>query len=147
MPPPEGDCPSSLPLGNAALQILTLVVLFLALAQCQRHLRPPLLEVELERHQGQPLALDGSNHAINLATVEEQFAGSHRIMVVPVSLLVRRDVHTFEEDLAARYPCVGLLDGCLSIPKRLHFRPGEPDAGLPRLENMVVVSCFGISGD
>src|SRR2546422_5742151 len=50
------DAPRELPLRHAPLQLFPLVVLLLRLGECDRHLGEPVLEVQLERHDGESLA-------------------------------------------------------------------------------------------
>jgi hypothetical protein len=104
-------------------------------------------EVEFEGHEAQPLALHGADESIDFAAMEQEFARAHRIVVVPVALGVRRDVHPFEEHLASGDAGVGLLDGGLATAQRLDLGPGQHDARLPRLEDVEVVGRLGIAGD
>jgi hypothetical protein len=122
-------------------------VLLLPLAQCEGHLGPAVLEVELERHQGQAALLDGADQLLDLAPVKEELAGADGVMIVAVALLVRSDVHAFEKYLTVLYPGVGFADRGLSVPEGLHLGPREHDAGLPGLEYMVVMGCLGVAGN
>src|SRR3569832_2446484 len=58
---------------GALLQRLALVAQFLAAGERQLDLRPPpLVEVELERHDGHALPLDAGGQLVDLALVQEQ---------------------------------------------------------------------------
>src|SRR5690349_10966740 len=53
-------------LHRAPLQVLALVILFLAAAQRQGDLRPAIPEVELQGHERQALLFDGADQLLDL---------------------------------------------------------------------------------
>src|SRR5262245_17001324 len=94
-------------------------MLLLPFRQRERHLGAAVPEIELERHQRKAPLLDRTDQFFDLAAVEEELAGTYRIVIVAVPLLVRRDVHGLEEDLAVVHPAEGLLDRCFPGAERL----------------------------
>jgi hypothetical protein len=122
-------------------------VQLLSLAECHRHLRNSTLEVHLERDQREPLALDGANQLADLLSVHEQLARARRLMVEAVPLLVRRDVQIEQEHFAVVQNPVTIGEVCLSVAERLHLGPREHDAGLPRIDDLIVVTGALVSGN
>ena len=130
-----------------ALERFALVVLLLSLTQRQRDLRPALLEVELQRNQGETTLLDRTDHLLDFSAMEQQLPGTHGIVVVAVALFVWRDVHSFEKDLPVLHPGIRLLDGGFAISQGLDLGPGQHDTRLPGLEDVVIVRRLGVAGD
>ena len=94
----ERDGPRHFPLFSFALDGFALVVLLLSLAQRQGDLRPTILEVELQRNQGQAALLDRTDHLLDFSAVQQELPATDRIVVVAIALFVWRDVHSFEKD-------------------------------------------------
>src|SRR5918911_1607191 len=69
---PAADGARDLALGVAPALRVALVVQLLPLAERDRDFRDAALEVQLERHECQPLALHGADQAPDLAPVEEE---------------------------------------------------------------------------
>src|SRR5207244_1612339 len=59
-----------LALGHASLQGFTLVVQLLRFGQGDRHLGDPVLEIQLERHDGEPLAARAADQLADLMCME-----------------------------------------------------------------------------
>ena len=70
---------------------------------------------------------------VDLAAVQQQLARTHRQVAARVPLLVRRDVHALEPDLAVADPGVRLAERRPATSQRLHLVAGEHDAALERL--------------
>ncbi len=119
----------------------------LAAAEGELHLRLSAGEVQLERHEGQAFLLDGPDQALDLLAVQQQLAGPHGVVIPGAALLVWRDVHPLQPDLAAPDAAEGLLDGRLAAPERLDLGSGEDDARLPGVEDVIVVRGPRIPGD
>ena len=79
----------------------------------------PVLEVQLQGDQRQALLFHRADEPLDFLAVQQQLPGAHRIVVVPVSLLVGRDVHAFQEDLSVAEPRVGFLDGAPCRPEAI----------------------------
>src|ERR1044072_238360 len=125
----------------------TLVVKLFALAQCQRHLRLPLLEVQLQRDESQPLALHCSYETADFLAVKQQLSCPRRIVVDVPAALVRRDMQVQQEDLAVPYYPIRVRDVRFSLAKRLDFGSGENDPGFPRVDDGVVMASLPVLRD
>src|SRR5678810_270940 len=86
------------PIRIALLLGVTLVVKLFALAECHRHLRDAAFEVELERHQGETLALDCPYQTPDLPLVQQQLSGARRLVIVVARALVRGDMEVEQEE-------------------------------------------------
>src|SRR5437667_6873629 len=124
-----------------------LVIRLLALGDANLELRHPVADVELERHEREPLRLGAPDQLGDLVAMEEQLARPSRLVVVPVSLLVWRDMRPDQ-------PCLPLLDpgvrlGQVDTPgtDRLDLCSGERDAGLERLLDGELVAGAAVDGD
>ena len=98
-PPPDGQGPGDFPLGDSAFDVFALVVLLLALTEGEGDFGPPVVEVELERDQGQALSAPRRRSALDFPAVQKEFPRANRVVVAAIALLVGRDVHAFEQDL------------------------------------------------
>src|SRR5207249_1094712 len=94
------DAPRELPLRLAPLQLLPLVVLLLRLGERDRHLGESVLEVQLERHDGESLATRAADELADLLRVEQQLAGARGRRVVVAARQVSGDGKSLEPDLA-----------------------------------------------
>src|SRR5262249_30663603 len=81
-----------LPLDLALLDRLALVVELLAATQPQLDLGAVTFEVELERHEGQPLCAHAHLQANDFLAVQQQLARAHGVVVHVRALLVLGDV-------------------------------------------------------
>ena len=89
-----------LPLLIAIADFATPVTLFLAASKGQLHLGQRPLEVDPGRDQGQAAPLATTDEALDLVAVQEQLAGSLRIVVLSARRGVRRDVGIAQPHLA-----------------------------------------------
>src|SRR6185503_20757662 len=96
------------------------------------------LEVQLQRDQGETLALDGSNQTTDFPLVEQQFSAAGRFVIDVTAAFVRLDVGIQQEDLAVANDAVGIGNARLSRPQRLHLSSAQHDTGLERLEEVIV---------
>src|ERR1051326_588916 len=128
------------PFGVATPSGLPLVVQLFALAERQRHLRYSVAEVELERNERQPLPFDGSDETTDFLAMEQQLARSLGFVVRITAPFIGRDVHVDEEDLAIANDSVRVSNVGFAVPERFHLSAGENDAGLPRIEDLVIKS-------
>jgi hypothetical protein len=87
-----------------------------------------LADVELQRHEREALRLAASDQLGDLVPVEEQLPGRGRLVVVPVPLLVRRDVRADQPRLAALDAGVRLGEVDAAGADRLDLGPGQREA-------------------
>ena len=87
-------------LGIACGSSGTLVIQFFTLAQAQLQLDTPLFKVERKRNQRVTLQLDLLPQAADLAFMGQQTAGTARIFVKDVAVVVGADVHALYDQLA-----------------------------------------------
>src|ERR671924_25154 len=92
------------------------------------------------------LALDAADQLANLLLMEQQLSRARRIVVELIALLVRSDVKIQQEHFAIPYCRVSVAQVSLALPERFYFCPAQHNAGLPRLENVVVVSRSFVPG-
>ena len=84
--------PFNLPVLFPALDGLPLVILVLTLGNPQQNLSIAMLDVHLQRNQGNPLVLEGSGQAVNLLRVEKKLPVPQRILIEVGSVIVLADV-------------------------------------------------------
>src|SRR5438876_597954 len=122
---PCPDLSPQLALLGAPLQFLSLVVLLLRLGESDRHLRDAVLEVQLERDDGQSLAAGGADELADLARVQQQLTGAGGWGVIVAAGEVGRDRHPREPDLPVPHLRVGFAEARLPRAERLDLRAGE----------------------
>src|SRR5829696_8945334 len=71
--------------------------------------------------------------------MEQQLTNPERFMVPDVALIVRRDMHIVQQNLAVLYTCVALAQVSLAGSDRLDLGAGQRDAGLNRAQDLVFV--------
>src|SRR5690606_39279910 len=79
--------------------------------------------------------------------MQEEFPRPRGVRVPAAGRVVRADVHPVQPDLAALDAGKGLGQADLAGPDRLDLGPGEDEACLPGLENVVFVQRFFVPGD
>ena len=72
---------------------------------------------------------------------------TQRVVAALLPLLVRRDVHLLEPELAALAARVRLGDRRPALPQRLDLRTGQDDARLEALLDVIVVTRAAVAGD
>lgn len=93
----------------ARRQGVTLVVEPASSRQGELDLRPSVLEVDRQRHEGERLLLSLRDELVYLAPVNEELALAVRVMCSePDSLLVGGDVHAEQPQFAPFHLCVGV---------------------------------------
>ncbi len=113
----------------------------------ERHLRPAVSKVQVQRNQREPPLTHLATETVDLAPVEQQLPIAGRLRVLPGRLLVRRDVDAAQEDLAPPDPGIAVGQRGTTCPKRLDLRPEERDPGLDRLLDVVAVSSLAVRAD
>src|SRR5438552_3796612 len=129
-----------LPFGRAPPQVFALVVQLLRAPQRDRYLGETILEVQLERDEGEPLLRGRADELTDFVFVQQQLAGARGRGVVVAAGLIGRDGQTFEPHLATAHMRVGLRQARFAVAQRLDLRAREHQTGLPRVQEMVVVS-------
>src|SRR5262249_42967268 len=128
--------PATLALPPALLLCLPFVVELLAAGASELDLGAPLVvEIELERDERHPLALDRSRQLVDLPAVQQELARPLGRMIEAAALQIFRNVRVDEPDLPAARIGIGLGDRRLALAQRLHLGPGEGDARLAGLRS------------
>src|SRR5262245_8563080 len=104
-------------------------------------------EVHAERDQGQPFLVDRPRDLVDLAPMEQQLPRTEREVATLVALLVGRDVHPLEPQLAVAHAGVAVRERRSPAAQRLHFVTREPDAAFEAVEQFVVVTRAAIARD
>src|SRR6202162_1757990 len=123
----------------AALFVSAFVVELFALAQRERDLGLAPLEVDLQRDEGQPLALNRADHLANLLSVQKELSRAGGLVIEVARLFVGRYVQVEQKNLSVLNDRVGISDVGLSVPQRFHLAPGQNDTRLPCVDDVVVV--------
>src|SRR5882724_8527062 len=124
-----------------------LVVQLFALAEGQRDLGLPALEVDLERNQRQTLTLHRTDHLADLLPVQEKLPRPRWLVIEVARLFVRRYVQIEQKNLSILNDRVGISDVGLSVPQRLDIAAGQNDSRFPGVEDVVVVSSAFVPRD
>ena len=97
---PSLDGPLDFAAGLAGLDCFSAVVLFLSLRERDFDFcLPPLIEIDPERDQRQPLLLCLPDEFVDLLPMQEKLSGSKRLMVHDVAMRIGTDVTVMEVDL------------------------------------------------
>jgi len=83
-------------------------------------------------------SLRRSDKAVDLPFVEQQSARPLGLVIEAVSLQVFGDVGVKQHELGAGRAGMGLANGRLALPQRFHLRTGQRDAGLERIDDLIV---------
>src|SRR5690606_11144428 len=104
--------PTALAVPVAALFGVALVVKLFAARQRNFELRATLLvEIKLERHDGEPFALDAGGEPVDLAVMQQQPAGTfRRVIVERARLQIFRNVGIDEPEAAIAGIGIGFTD-------------------------------------
>ena len=111
-------------------RILPLVVELFTTGEGDGHLHQRTLEVNVQRHNSQPLLLHLAEKAEDLAFVEQKPPGAQGILVKNIALFVGGDVHSVNEHLPLVDLAVALLQVQLAMADRLDLGAKELNAGL-----------------
>src|SRR3990172_2625871 len=141
-PPPPPQPPPGVPSFKALPPVMEL----LAPRQRQRDFGLPVGQVEIQRDQRETFLLDGADQAPNLTTMQQQLAAPDRVVAGVPGELVGCHVHTLQPHLTIPYGPVGLFQAHFAIPDRLDLAPRQHQAGLPRLQYVVVMAGLWVPG-
>ena len=130
------------PLGGG----VPLVVILLALAQADLHLHLGVLEIDAQGHQCVAVLLDESVELADLPLVHQQPPVPVRVPVEDVAMLVWRDVHAVDEQLAVLYSAVGVLQVHRARTDGFDLRAAQLDACLVLILHEVIVVGFAVLG-
>src|SRR5947209_7173995 len=146
---PLAPCQQARPLALpvAVLDRLPLVVRLLAGRESDLDFRPAaLVEIDLQRHDGAALALDGADQHVDLALVQQQLARPLALVIEAVAGGVFGDVGIDQPGLAAILRDVGFGDRAAAAAQGFHLGAGQRDAGLHGLLDEVVVPRLAVLG-
>ena len=133
--------------GFALGDVAALVAPLLAAGQGKLDLGAPVLEVEPRRDHGEALLADLAREGLELLLVKQELSVAVRIVVGQVALVVDRDVGPDEPGLPVPHVRVGLLKGGPAVAKGLDLSPGQDQACLHPVEQVVVVPGPPVVGD
>src|SRR5262249_8830278 len=119
--------------------VATLVPKLLPARERELDLRATVTKVELRRDEREPALADLAGQRVQLLAVEHELAVSVGIVVLPVPLLVHRDVRSDEPGLPVSHLRIGLLQRRSALAEGLHLRAGEDEPGLHAVEQLVLV--------
>ena len=119
----------------------------LAFRERQRHFHAPVLEIHAQRHEGHA-ALDGlADQLADFVLVQQQLARAHRRMIGVPAVAVRLNVHVVHEDFPILHLRVAVAQVHTTLPDRFHLGAKQRDAGLERLDDVVVVVRLAVLRD
>ena len=96
-------------------EICRFFIVFLTSCKAYFNLDKTALEVHLNRYQGVACSLYLAHKLIYLSPVHKELPGSKGILVEYIPLLIRADMHTYDDNLTIFvYLHVGLLDADLA---------------------------------
>src|SRR5690606_41817467 len=81
------------------------------------------------------------------AAVQRRFSCSRRVMVEPVPLFVRCNMHVDDESFAVDDSYVSIVQTYFSGTDRFNFRPFKHPPRLIRIFNEIVMGCFPVLCD
>src|SRR5690606_30727170 len=145
---PLAQQPRLVALPVAVLDGLSLVVGLLALRQGELDLRPPSrVEVDRQRDQRHPLALDRADHLLDLAPMEQQLARPFRLVIETVAVAELGNVRVDQPGLAILHVGVALGDRAAAVAQALHFGAGKRDPGLEHVLDEILEPRAPVLGD
>ena len=127
--------PLRVPLGDG----VSLVIVLFAFARADLQLHPRVLKIYGQGYQRVSVTLDKLLHLSDFLFVHQEPADPLRVLVENIAFIIRGDVHTVDEQLAALNgaPCV--LQIQRSGPNGLHLRAEQFNARLVFFLHEVVV--------
>src|SRR5262245_42641931 len=131
----------------ALTERLALVVRLLAFGQRQLHLHPPILEIELERHEREPLLRHLADHLANLIAMQQQLPLPQLTVGGRAAMTIRTDVDVEHPHLAVVDPRVAVAEVDPPLADRLHLRAKQRHARFPGVEDVIVVAGLAVLGD
>lgn len=136
-----------LSLGVTLLQALPFVEGGLSLGKAQFHLGLAVLEVDLERYQGQTLLCDLTGETVDLPAVEEQLARPFRFVPTFSGKIVGRNMSANKEGLAVVDVRVRVFEFHASVTHRLDFRTHKHESGLHGVDHGVAPTGASVAGN
>ena len=104
------DCPLHLTTGFTGFDRFPTIILLLALGKAKLDLGLATFgEVDAKRHKRQPFLLRLAEQLIDLLFMEQQLAGSERVMVHQIAMAIGADMAMIEEDFAVFHTCIAVL--------------------------------------
>ena len=131
--------PFDVALCRAFCHILALIVELLALAKTDLKLNAAVLEIQADRNQRVARLLYDAEKAVDFLFVHKEPAHAHRVAVKDISLLVWRDVHSVDEDLALDNGTPAVLKVHSALTDRLYLGAEQLDARLIAFLNKIIV--------
>ena len=126
---------------------IALIVQFLTTTKTYLHLCPLPFEIYGKRNQRIALLAHLTKQAHDLLFVHQKPAGTVRITVEDVALLVGTYVHPEHKQFSVIHATEGILQVDGSLAKRLHLRTGKLKACLESFVHKILVVCFFVLGD
>src|SRR5579875_3205045 len=124
-----------------------LVGLLAALGDAERHLgAAALAEVDVERHERDPLARDRAGEVAQFFLFQEQLARRARLEARQNAALVFRDVGVEEPHFALALARPGIAERGAAEAEALHLRPLQHEPGLYRPLDRVIEAGLAILG-
>ncbi len=133
------QCPLNLPVGIPLRHAVALVVQLLAAAKAQGHLHPPVLQVQIQRHQGISLLHHRGIQLPDFGLVQQELLHAERIPVKLVTLFIGADVHSFGPDFAVMNPDPALLQVHLSLANAFDLCSEQNEAALVLFLHKIIV--------
>src|SRR3979490_2280972 len=103
-----------------------------------------ILEVDLERYDGQAFLRRRAEQLADFALMKEELAGAGGRRVVLAAGPVMRNRHALEPDFAIAHMSIRFTQARLAITQRLDLGPAENETRLPRFQEMVIVPGFRV---
>ena len=137
-----------LALGVALLHGIALVVELLATRKGDLHLDKALIvEIHLQRNDGEPLFLSLLLKVSDLLFMQEQLAAPIWIAVVDIALCKRRNMEVVQPYLTLAYQREGISELRVVITKRTHLGARELYPRFECFQDLVVMECLAVLRD
>ena len=130
--------------GSAFLEIIPLVVKFLARAYANLHLHEGTLEVEPQGDEGLPSSLDLAFQTTQFTPLEQEFTGMLRFVILFPAELVFGYVSVEKEEFILHEPSEGLRYLDVPGPDGFHLRSTQYDTSLILVSDEVLVTGLGV---
>src|SRR5580698_837892 len=132
--------PSDLALDVAFSNVGALIPEFLAAGETELHLYQAACEVEAQRNDRQAFFGDATLQPDDFVLMQEQLARPRRFGIRVAPLLIRLNVHSHEPRFPVAKTRVRFAQARTAATNCLHFRAGQDQAGLQRLEDVKFVT-------
>ena len=142
-----GDCFVRFAFGFLAFFGFAAVVEFLALPDRQFAFRHSIPEIDLQRHHGHALLLNGDVQFFEFPAVQQQLALPEGIVVSRSPGTVLRYVAVYQPSLASANFGVGFADCSFAFAERLDFGAHQYQSCFELVEQLVVVGSGAVLGD